>query len=55
MRKLKIYSLFQQRTWKSIIVPQIRLQGKYLHEAGFAAGQEINVKVSKGKIIIEKA
>lgn len=54
MKSLKVYSLFQQRAWKAIIIPQIRLQGKYLQEAGFHAGTQIDVTIKKGEIVIKK-
>jgi hypothetical protein len=34
--------------------PQIRLQGKWLREAGFRQGDQIQVAVVEGRLIIQK-
>lgn len=52
-RILKIYSKFRYRKWrKDYIVPEIRLEGKWLQELGFEVGKEIEVKQQKDKLTI---
>ena len=36
------------------LVPNIRIQNRYLKDAGFSIGDEIIIKYSKGEIIIKK-
>lgn len=54
MRLIKISGLFQRRRWAGVFVPQIRLQGIYLRNAGFAPGDAVQVTIENGKIIITK-
>ena len=55
-RKLRIgetgsrYSVYHYGTRHS--VPQIRLQGKWLQEAGFNAGQDVTVVVEHGRLTV---
>ncbi|BEV04476.1 SymE family type I addiction module toxin [Chryseobacterium gambrini] len=51
-RKLKIYSRFQKSSNRLIIVPEIRLRGKWLDEIGFGEGKTVNIQQKKNKIII---
>ncbi len=52
-RKLKIYQKYQPREWGSYaIVPEIRLQGKWLKELGFEIGKEITITQQKNKLTI---
>ncbi|WP_343662620.1 SymE family type I addiction module toxin [Chryseobacterium mucoviscidosis] len=51
-RKLKIYSRFQKSSNRMIIVPEIRLRGKWLDEIGFGEGKMVNIQQKKNKIII---
>lgn len=51
-RKLKIYQKFQSRAWKGIVVPEIRLEGKWLKKLGFEIGKEIEVEQQKNKLTI---
>ncbi len=51
-RKLKIHSKLRTRRWDNIAVPKIRLEGKWLEEAGFKQGEYINIQVAKNKLII---
>lgn len=39
-------------TTKLQLVPQIRLQGKWLEELDFEAGMKINVSCEDGKLVI---
>ena len=60
MRTLTILSLVQWRTRKSWLyarakrVPQLRLSGEWLRQAGFAEGDRVNVLTENGKLIIVK-
>ncbi|WP_408039319.1 SymE family type I addiction module toxin [Tenacibaculum amylolyticum] len=52
-RKLKIYKKHQSRDWSEYaIVPEIRLEGKWLKELGFEIGKEIEIKQQKNKLTI---
>ncbi|QMU66782.1 MAG: type I addiction module toxin, SymE family [Flavobacteriaceae bacterium] len=48
-----MYWKYQSRDWKRyIIVPEIRLEGKWLKELGFEIGKEIEAEQQKNKLII---
>lgn len=60
-RKLKVYETEYQINnsdgfWycrkKSVSIPQIRLQGKWLQECGFEPGNRVHVQCERGKLII---
>ena len=51
-RKLKIYPKAQQRTSGYVIVPEIRLQGRWLEHLGFKEGKMLKVETNHGKLII---
>ena len=52
-RKLKIYQKHQPRDWRRyVVVPEIRLEGKWLKELGFEVGKEIEIKQQKNKLTI---
>lgn len=48
-RKAKVYS-GSDKNYKS--VSQIRLQGKWLEELGFAIGTKLDIKCENGKLTI---
>lgn len=52
LRKLKIHSKYQKRTYKDITIPEIRLEGKWLEKLGFEKNQTIIVEEMKNKLII---
>ncbi|BEV04488.1 SymE family type I addiction module toxin [Chryseobacterium gambrini] len=54
-RKLKIYSRFQKSSNQLIIVPEIRLGGKWLDELGFGKGKTIHIQQKKKKLTITVA
>lgn len=55
-RQLKVYpKFFQRATGGSVILPEIRLCGKWLQETGFNCGQTITIWHRKGKLIITPA
>ena len=37
---------------KSVSIPQIRLQGKWLQECGFEPGSQVQIQCEQGKLII---
>jgi len=51
-RQLKVYSKYLPRTYRYAIMPEIRLCGKWLHEAGFECGDEVTVKCFGNKLEI---
>lgn len=51
-RKLKIYSKFRYRRWDHTIVPEIRLEGKWLDKLGFKQGQTIIIEQEQNKLTI---
>ena len=58
IHNLKVYSSSQTRTssyhLQYIEVPMIRLQGKYLSQAGFNPSDVITVTITDNKITIQK-
>ena len=52
-RKLKVYGKYVPRAWyKYALMPEIRLCGKWLQEAGFECGDEVTVKCLGNKLEI---
>lgn len=51
-RQLKIYPKYIQRKSIIVIVPEIRLQGKWLKEYGFNHGQSVMIVCEEEQIII---
>jgi len=51
-RKLKVHTKHQNRTWKNVTVPEIRLEGKWLAELGFFAGEHVRIEQLERKLII---
>jgi len=51
-RKLKIHSKFRVRRWDNTTVPEIRLEGRWLEEAGFKQGQIVMVKQEPNRLTI---
>lgn len=63
-RRLKVYETSYQinnpdsiyvYAKKSISIPQIRLQGKWLKECGFEPGCQVHIQCADGKLVITKA
>jgi len=48
----KTYPKFRPRTWDTITVPEIRLEGKWLEGLGFKKGYKIQVQENKNKLAI---
>lgn len=51
-RKLKVYRKFRNRTWDITSVPEIRLAGRWLEQLGFTEGNDIQVEIKKGKLVV---
>ena len=52
-RKLKVYEVGD--AYKGTVQPQIRLQGKWLREAGFKPHDRIIIKKEGSRLIIERS
>lgn len=50
-RRLKVYETGDK--WRGGLLPQIRLQGKWLQRAGFVPGSRLQVQVEPGRLIIQ--
>jgi hypothetical protein len=53
-RAMRVYAHFSRRQRDGIIIPEIKLQGIYLEDAGFNIGDKINVEVVGERITISK-
>jgi hypothetical protein len=52
-RQLTVYRKYVPRAWyKYAVMPEIRLCGKWLHEAGFECGDEVTVRCFGNKLEI---
>ncbi|HEY1038230.1 MAG TPA: SymE family type I addiction module toxin [Bacteroidia bacterium] len=51
-RKLKIYPKYVARAYKGVILPEIRLCGRWLESLGFIAGKSVTIIQEKNKIVI---
>ena len=39
---------------KDLTVPMIMMQGKWLHDMGFAVGDRVSVTLQDGKLVVER-
>lgn len=53
VRYLKIRPLYRQLQYKESIVPELRLNGRWLENAGFDFEKYVSVTVMKGLLIIK--
>lgn len=52
-RQLKVYEKYFSRSYnQSVVLPEIRLCGKWLQETGFECGQTVTVRQEERKITI---
>lgn len=52
-RKLRVGYKFQNRAFQQMVmIPEIKLTGKWLKESGFIEGQDVKVVVQNKKLII---
>ena len=52
MKKIKIQPKHRKRTYDEIIIPEIRIEGKWLKDSGFEEGRYVSVEVELNKLII---
>jgi len=52
MKKIKIQPKHRRRRWDEIIVPNIKLEGKWLQDYGFEHGKYISIHVQPNKLIL---
>lgn len=52
MKRIKIQPKHRKRTYDKIIIPEIKMEGKWLKESGFEEGMYVNVEVQENKLII---
>ena len=52
-RKLRVGYKYQNRAFQQMVmIPEIKLTGKWLKESGFKEGQDVKVTVANKKLII---
>ena len=51
-KRLKIHTKHRSRTYDSITVPEIRLEGKWLEKLGFTQNSEVKISMQHRKLII---
>lgn len=51
-RRIKIQPKYIIRKYDKTIVPEILLKGKWLEEAGFKPGQNVQIEKRKNKLVI---
>ncbi|WP_210521898.1 SymE family type I addiction module toxin [Hymenobacter terricola] len=52
-RKLQIERRWRAGKWKTVTpVAQILLKGKWLEQAGFEAGHQVDVEVCQGQLVL---
>jgi toxic protein SymE len=51
-RRLTVYRKYLPRAYKYALMPEIRLCGKWLEEAGFECGDEVTVRCFGNKLEI---
>lgn len=52
IRNAKLQQRYRSLSYGSKIVPELRLSGVWLEEQGFGAGISVDIRVSRGKLII---
>ena len=50
-RKLTVTRLYRERMG---LVPQLRINGRWLEKAGFEIGRGVSIKIEQGRLIIER-
>lgn len=54
-RQLKVYPKHRRNFRKDVIVPEIRLCGQWLKQAGFNSGKTVSVQIENNKLVITQA
>ena len=52
LRKKKVYTKYRCRTFDTITIPEIRLEGKWLEKLGFKVGETIIIQQEPNKLTI---
>ncbi len=52
MKKIKIQPKHRKRAWDQIVVPEIKMEGKWLKDSGFEHGKYVSVNVQWNKLTI---
>jgi len=52
LKTLKIYKKYFKRLGYFVILPEIRLNGKWVEKLGFSCGSIINIQTEKNRIVI---
>lgn len=52
IRNAKLQQKYRSLSYGERTVPELRLSGLWLEEQGFRAGVSVDIKVSRGKLII---
>jgi len=55
VRYLKLHRLYRQLQWGESIVPELRLNGRWLERAGFNSEKYVSVTIMEGLLIIKPA
>jgi hypothetical protein len=50
-RKLTVTRLYRERMG---LVPQLRINGRWLEKAGFEIGRGVSIKIEQGRLSIER-
>ena len=51
-RSAKLQQRYRSLSYGSKVVPELRLSGAWLEQSGFVPGSSVDVRVSRGKLII---
>lgn len=52
MKKIKILPKHRKRAWDEIVVPEIKMEGKWLKDSGFEQGKYVSVEIQQNKLTI---
>ena len=52
MKKIKIQPKHRKRTYDEIVIPEIKMEGKWLKDSGFEEGKYVSVQVQQNRLII---
>ena len=52
MRKIKIQPKHRKRTYDEIIIPEIKMEGKWLKDLGFEEGKYVSINIQENKLTI---
>ncbi len=53
VRKSTVGTRNAQLTYSYVQIPQLRLEGKWLADAGFDPGTKVTVEVKKGRLVLK--